>query len=189
MLTPFSPDFMKKPPSFQFDAVQALALSAAAGDGLEADGGGWLARQPPRIDLRLPFFRTDLVDKMTLSHFGARMENAIQDSLVELGDQVRAAEIPNTSKQTALWCVDQLPTLYAKFRMTNESRYGDEISRLVQGALQELVSGQSANPATHELAASMRERLRLLHEQSGIPELNLKTPRPAPTRTRKAKSR
>jgi hypothetical protein len=119
---------------------------------------------------------------------GARMENAIQDQLAELGDAVRSAAIPSASKEKALWCVDKLPTLYAKFRMTYESRYGDEITRLVQGALHELVSSDAASPATHELAASMTERLRLLHEQSGIPELNLKLPRPAPPRTRKAKS-
>ena len=115
------------------------------------------------------------------------MEHAIQIQLVALGDEIRSARIPNASKQTALWCVDKLPSLYAKFRLTYESRYGEEIARLVQGALTELVSGATASPATQELAASMSERLRLLHEQSGIPALNLKPLRPAPPRARKTK--
>jgi hypothetical protein len=115
------------------------------------------------------------------------MEHAIQIQLVALGDEIRSAAIPDTSKRTALWCVDKLPTLYAKFRLTYESRYGEEIARLVQGALTDLVSGPTASPATQELAASMNERLRLLHEQSGIPALNLKPLRPAPPRARKIK--
>lgn len=117
------------------------------------------------------------------------MEHAIQVQLVALGDEVRSAAIPDASKQTALWCVDKLPTLYAQFRLSYESRYGDEISRLVQGALTELVSSATASVATQELAARITERLRLLHEQSGIPGLNLKPTRPTTPRSRKAKSR
>jgi hypothetical protein len=113
------------------------------------------------------------------------MEHAIQVQLVTLGDEVRSAAIPNASKRTTLWCVDKLPALYAKFRLTCESRYGEEIARLLQAALSELVSSETASPATQELAASITERLRLLHEQSGIPGLDLKPPRPAPPRSRK----
>jgi hypothetical protein len=114
------------------------------------------------------------------------MEKTIQVQLAELGDEVRAAAIPDASKRTALWCVDKLPSLYAQFRNTYESRYGEEITRLVQGALNELLNSNAAGKAGKELAASMTERLRLLHERSGIPSLNLKTPRPAPPRARKA---
>jgi hypothetical protein len=158
--------------------------------GLMGDGGaGYSAGRRRENGLPLLFFWVGVLDMMTLSKLGERMENAIQERLAELGNEVRSAAIPSASKQSALWCVDQLPTLYAKFRLTNESRYGDEISRLVQGALHELVSSESANPASQELAATMRERLRELHEQSGIPELNLKPARPVTPRTRKAKSR
>jgi hypothetical protein len=116
------------------------------------------------------------------------MEHAIQVQLAAIGDEVRSAAIPDASKQTALWCVDKLPTLYAQFRLSYESRYGDEISRLVQGALNELVSSETANVATQELAANITGRLQLLHEQSGIPRLTLKPPRPATPRARKANS-
>lgn len=114
------------------------------------------------------------------------MEKAIQVQLAELGDEVRAAAIPDASKRTALWCVGKLPSLYAQFRQTYESRYGEEITRLVQGALNELLNTKTAGTAGQQLAASMTERLRLLHERSGIPSLNLKIPRPSPPRSRKA---
>jgi hypothetical protein len=117
------------------------------------------------------------------------MEKTIQIQLAELGDEVRAAAIPDASKRTALWCVDKLPSLYAQFRLTYESRYGDEITRLVQGALNELCDTKAAGSAGKDLAARMSERLRLLHERSGIPALNLKFPRPSPTRARKATDR
>jgi hypothetical protein len=71
--------------------------------------------------------------------------------------------------------------------LTYESRYGEEITRLVQGALSELFSSETASPATQQLAATISERLRLLHEQSGIPGLDLKPPRPATPRSRKTK--
>jgi hypothetical protein len=114
------------------------------------------------------------------------MEQTIQLQLAELGDEVRAAAIPDAHKRTALWCVGKLPSLYTQFRLTYESRYGEEITRLVQGALNELLDAKVAGPAGQQLAASMTERLRLLHERSGIPSLNLKLPRPAASRSRKA---
>jgi len=114
------------------------------------------------------------------------MENAIKVELAELGERVRAAEIPDASKQQILWCVGKLPTLYAKFRQTYESRYGEEITRLVQGALNELVNSKPDCAAAQKLAVSVTERLRLLHERSGIPMLSLKLPRTSPPRSRKA---
>src|SRR5262249_8451847 len=120
--------------------------------------------------------------------FGHTMEKAIQDQLSELGDEVRAAAIPDASKRTTLWCVDKLPSLYSQFCLTYESRYGEEISRLVQGALNELNS-KTAGKAEQQLAASLTKRLRLLHERSGIPELNLKMPRSLPPRSRRPADR
>jgi hypothetical protein len=114
------------------------------------------------------------------------MEKTLQMELAELGDEVRAAAIPEASKRTALWCVDKLAPLYAQFCLTYESRYGEEITRLVQGALNEL-NNKAAGPVGQVLATSMTQRLRLFHERSGIPTLNLKTPRPSPPpRSRKA---
>jgi hypothetical protein len=114
------------------------------------------------------------------------MENAIQVQLAELEDDVHVAAIPDASKRTTLWCVGKLPSLYSQLRLTYENRYREEITRLVQGALNELLDSQAVGAAGKQLAGRIIERIRLLHERSGIPELNLKTPRSSPPRSRKA---
>jgi hypothetical protein len=107
------------------------------------------------------------------------MEDVVQVQLTKLGNHVQDAAISADSKQTTLWCVSKLPILYAKFCQTYESRYGDEITRLVQGALDDLANSKTACKETMKLGANITERLRLLHEQSGIPVLNLKSSRSA----------
>jgi hypothetical protein len=79
-----------------------------------------------------------------------------------------------------------LPKLYVKFVETNESRFGEEITRLVQGALKDLAAIETVCPEAHRLAARIIKRLRLLHEQFGIAELNLRPIGPPPTRSPKA---
>jgi hypothetical protein len=74
--------------------------------------------------------------------------------------------------------------LYAQFCQNYESRYGDEITRLVQGALDDLAYSNTASKETMKLGSSITERLRLLHEQSGIPVLNIKSSRTTSSRSR-----
>jgi hypothetical protein len=114
------------------------------------------------------------------------MDQTLQAQLAALGDEVGAAAIPDGCKHTAVWCAGRLPGLYAQFRQTSESRYGDEITRLVQAALKELATSQRARPEAEKLAASMTDRLRVLHEQFGLPGLNLTPLGARPTRSRKA---
>lgn len=102
------------------------------------------------------------------------MDKALHVQLTKLGNEVRATAIPDACKQTALWCMGQLPTLYTKFRLTNESRYGDEIIRMVQGVLKELADDQNPCPHARKLAVSLPARLRRLHEKFGLPGLNIK---------------
>jgi hypothetical protein len=116
------------------------------------------------------------------------MNQALQDQLGALRDEVQAAAIPTGCKHTAAWCLGKLPALYAKFRQTSESRYGDEITRLVRETLTELVNTKPACPEAQHLAASMTERLRLLHEQLGLPGLGLKAAGASSPRSRKAGS-
>jgi hypothetical protein len=104
-----------------------------------------------------------------------KMKDAVQVQLAKLGNEVRDAAIPDASKRTTLWCVGKLPVLYAKFRETYESRYGEEITRLVQAALDDLANSKIACKETMKLRTSITECLRLLHEQSGIPVLNIKS--------------
>ena len=78
--------------------------------------------------------------------------------------------------------VRQLAALYTKSRQTNDSRYGDEISLLVQGILKDL----QACPEARQLDAAFRAKLRLLHEEAGVPALTLK-PAPPAAGTKKAR--
>ena len=114
------------------------------------------------------------------------MVEALQAHLGALEDGIQATAIPGGCKQSAAWCIRQLPPLYTLFRQTNESRYGDELSRLFQCVLKELTKGETACPKAQQLVASIPGRLHLLHEQLGLPRLELKSPGSSP-RARKAR--
>jgi hypothetical protein len=47
------------------------------------------------------------------------MGEALRDQMAALGDEVRAAALPDDCQHTALWCVGQLPALYAQYCLTN----------------------------------------------------------------------
>jgi hypothetical protein len=113
------------------------------------------------------------------------MDDALQEQLAAMGDEVRAAALPEGCKHTASWCIGQLPGLYARFRQTSETRYGEEIVRLVRGLLQELAQSEKTCPEARKLAASITDRLRLLHDQFGLPGLNFKPRGASAPRSRK----
>ncbi len=106
--------------------------------------------------------------------------------LAALEAEVGSTALAADSKHTAVWCVRHLPVLYDRFRRTNESRYGEEISRLVRAALQALAGSKGNCPASLELAAALPGRLRRLHERFGVPPLKLDPPGPPRSRSRKA---
>jgi hypothetical protein len=62
------------------------------------------------------------------------MDEAVQAHLAALEAEVRTAALSEGGKHTALWCLGQLLPRYAQYRQTRESRYGEEIARLVRGA-------------------------------------------------------
>lgn len=116
------------------------------------------------------------------------MSDTIQAQLGALGTELQAAAIPDTCKQAAAWCLGKLPTLYTKLGLTHESRYGDEITSLVQSLLKEFTSSPNASLETRKCAASFSERLSLLHERFGLPGLNLKDAAAPSSRSRKSTS-
>jgi hypothetical protein len=111
------------------------------------------------------------------------MHDRIKAHFQELEDAVRATGVPADRQGAIASAVRRLPPLYQKFRETNDSRYGDEITRTVQAILKDL----EACPQARELDATFRAKLRLLHEELGIPALAVKpAPRPpAPKKARK----
>jgi hypothetical protein len=114
------------------------------------------------------------------------MDQVIRAHMTAMEDEVKAAAIPDSCKHTAAWCIGQLPALYTKLRQTSESRYGDEISRLIKGVLKELFLDKKAKPEGHKLATALTDRLCLLHEELGLPSLDLKAPAVSASRSRKA---
>ena len=105
------------------------------------------------------------------------MDQALQSLLAALRKEIGAAAITSDCKHTAVWCIDQLPALYTKFRQSSESRYGEEIRRLVQTMLKELVASKPLCPKAEKLAASIPECLRHLHDEFGIPALDVQSTR------------
>ena len=113
------------------------------------------------------------------------MHESIRAHFKDLEDAVRTTAVPADRKDVIAGCVKRLSALYAKFRETSESRYGDEITRVVQAVLKDL----EACPEARKLDAAFREKLRLLHEELGVPKLTLRPapPPPGPKKTRKKK--
>ncbi len=102
---------------------------------------------------------------------------------------MQSASVADGGKRTAAWCLEQLPALYGKFCQTQESRYGDEIARLAQGAVTGLVANEPPCPEVRQLVADVAKALQRLHEQFGLPQIAFKPiDRPA-TPSRKTKSR
>src|SRR5262245_62550271 len=135
--------------------IGALAPALRCGPPPRSPAPGGLAfslvRRPGRIDL--------------FSSRSQGMDETLQAQLAALGDEIRATAIPDAGKHTAAWCLGQLPALYAKLHQTHESRYGEEIARLVQGIRKALVGGKRACPEALQLAVRIISRFRLFHEQ------------------------
>jgi hypothetical protein len=114
------------------------------------------------------------------------MGRGFQAQLAALGKQVRAAAISGDWQYTSDSCFGRLPALYEKFCQTNESRYGEEISRRLLAVLNELASDERNSPEARKLSTRITDRLRLLHERFGIPGFDLKAPAPSRSDSPKA---
>jgi hypothetical protein len=102
------------------------------------------------------------------------MTEALRGELAGITSLVKAANMPGDTSHTVVWCLEQLPGLYAKFCQTHESRYGDEIRRLEQGILGELAKLPLPSPEARAVGEVVLERLRHLHERFGLAGLDFK---------------
>ena len=59
------------------------------------------------------------------------MHETIQRHFQALEDAVQTTTVPADRKAVIAGSIKRLSALYTKFRETNDSRYGDEITRLV----------------------------------------------------------
>lgn len=114
------------------------------------------------------------------------MDETAQAHLDALKDEVGAAALSEDGKHTALWCLGRLLPQYAPYRQTSESRYGEEITRLVRGLLKVITEDPGGGPSVQHVATRILDRLQVLHEQLGLPRLALPAPKPSSRRSRKA---
>ena len=114
------------------------------------------------------------------------MTEGLRAELAGIKSLVKTANMPGDTSHTVVWCLEQLPALYAKFCQTHESRYGDEIQRLEQGILGELAKSPRPSPEARAVGEVVLERLRYLHERFGLAGLDFKVLPSSRLRSRKA---
>jgi hypothetical protein len=122
------------------------------------------------------------------------MSDLVRAQLAVLDADVRGASIAGDVKHTLAWCSGQLPALYGRYCETRESRYADEITRLVVAILMKLADGERVSPELQKLATGITDRLRVLHVDVGLPQLKLNLPvaprlhRPSPVKRARAQT-
>jgi hypothetical protein len=110
------------------------------------------------------------------------MDSYLQTELATIGRLVEAADVGDRARQTVLWVLNKMPLAYQQLLKTYESRYVDEIVRLVTAMRQAL-----AKDGAPELAEAIATRLTAMHARRGFPSLGLKPAPPAPAERPKRK--
>ena len=110
------------------------------------------------------------------------MDSDLQAELATIGGLVEAAAVADRARQTVRWALNMMPLAYQQLLKTYESRYVDEIVRLVTGMRQALTKDGAP-----ELAETIATRLTAMHSRRGFPSLGLKPAPPAPPKRPKRK--
>jgi len=111
------------------------------------------------------------------------MDLDLQTELTAIQNLVEAAGIPDRPRQTILSSLKQLPPLYQELMRTYESRYADEILRLVTVVRQALT-----NSGALELGETIAGRFTAMHSRRGFPSLGLKATAPAKQASKRKRS-
>lgn len=99
---------------------------------------------------------------------------------------LQGTTLPEAVEYNVTWSVQQLPPLYEGLCQTGESRFANEIQRLVQGMVNSLKDAKDC-PEAPGLATLITDQLRDMHERLGLGELELKKPAaPKKSKPRKA---
>jgi hypothetical protein len=93
--------------------------------------------------------------------------------IAKLRSLVTSATLDPEAKHSALWCLDQLPKLYAELRRTNESRYWDAIGKMGQAVLKRM-GEEGAGDDAGKVSDAVILRLDAMHRRLGIARLALK---------------
>jgi hypothetical protein len=89
------------------------------------------------------------------------MEASLLTELEGIHRVVAAARLSDEVRPSVAWCLGCLPALYGEFSRTCESRYGDEIRRLVDAVLQKVTDAAARG--------AVLDNLRAMHARLGIP--------------------
>jgi hypothetical protein len=100
------------------------------------------------------------------------MDAALLTELEAIPGLIQDARVPDAARQTAAWCLRQLPDQYRDFCRTCDCRHGDEIRRVVEGLLLALADDPGA-------VESITGQIRAMHARLGIPPVKFSPPRPA----------
>ena len=101
------------------------------------------------------------------------MHETVKALFTDMEASLDKTPIPADRKRLISAAVSKLANLYKRYRETNESRYGDEMTRQVQFIVGELEACREA----HQLSLDFRKGLQGLHAELGIPPLSLKAPK------------
>jgi hypothetical protein len=94
--------------------------------------------------------------------------------LSKLRSLVAGAVLGPEAKHTALWCLDELPKLYAQLFRTDESRFWDAIGRMGQAVLKRM-GEEGAGDDAGKVSDAVVRGLGGMHRRLGIAPLALKT--------------
>jgi hypothetical protein len=98
---------------------------------------------------------------------------------------VTNAALPANIQESILASFDRLPRLYESLSRTYESRFADHIRGSVEGMVR-ILAAKDGGPNAPQLAATIVNRMREMHDRFGV-AVALKPP-PAPKATPKKKS-
>jgi hypothetical protein len=104
------------------------------------------------------------------------MHDSLKAHFASFEKSVQSTSIAEDRKEYITATLQKLPAVYEQYRLTNSSRFGDEITRMVQTILKNL----EACPQSRGIDQEFRDGLRNLHEELGVPVLRLKAPAPLP---------
>jgi hypothetical protein len=104
------------------------------------------------------------------------MDKIVMSTLTALSKSVEATDVSPDCKHMVAWCLGKLPSLYANYQSSYESRYGDEIKRLVQALIQQLTSKTDGCEEAYQIGTGMAGQFQVLHERLNLPVLILKSP-------------
>jgi hypothetical protein len=164
-------------------------VSAELRFGSNRGGAHWYNRTASKLSIsdrsgstRLRESGRDL-PRLTEYRNSTKGANLVHAELQGIRTLVADATLPVKVQQSVLSRFDQLPTLYDDLNRTYESRFADRIIGSIEGMVR-ILAAKDACPDSPQLATTMVNRIRAMHDQYGI-AVALKPPLAAKAKPKK----